>query len=69
MLEGGCSVPVGALAQLDGERMRLHGIVAAVDGVRVVAAEMEGHDAIQLGRGVAELLLRQGAKEILDATH
>jgi len=61
VLEGGCSVPVGALAR---ERT-LRGLVAAVDGSRILVAEESGDDPIALGRAVAEKLRDQGAEEIL----
>lgn len=37
-LEGGCQVPIGALATLEGSRLTLHGLVADLDGKRVVRA-------------------------------
>jgi hydroxymethylbilane synthase len=35
-LEGGCQVPIGALAVPDGDGALLHGMIADVDGARVV---------------------------------
>ena len=67
VLEGGCSVPVGALAALDDGTIKLCGIVAATDGSRVLEAEATGEDAVAVGREVAELLRAQGAEEILRA--
>jgi len=69
-LGGGCSVPVGGLAQpVPGAPgvIRLHGVVAAPDGSSLVAGEMEDGDPVALGRAVARALVEQGAKEILDA--
>jgi len=63
VLEGGCSVPVGAHS--DGSTLRA--CVAAIDGSRVLTAEASGDDPVALGRQVARLLLEQGAQEVLDA--
>jgi len=72
LLEGGCSVPVGAHAVLVEEnegpkRLHLRGVVASLDGDRLLRAEARGSDPDEVGRAVADALLAQGAKEILDA--
>jgi hydroxymethylbilane synthase len=70
-LEGGCQVPIGALAALEGDMLTLRGLVADVDGSRVVrgvlarAASSEA-EARALGDGLAERLLAEGAGDILD---
>ena len=68
-LHGSCHVPVAAYASLDGEHLSLSGLVgSAVDG-RIVRAEAQGRgDAPEcLGLEVAEMLLAQGARELIDA--
>ena len=68
-LHGSCHVPVAAFARLDGERLSLAGLVgSAVDG-RSVRADAQGSaDAPDaLGREVADLLLAQGARALIDA--
>ena len=67
VLEGGCSVPVGALATVAGATLTLRGIVAAPDGSRALEAESSGEDPEALGREVATHLRAQGAEEILNA--
>ncbi|MHC4818529.1 MAG: hydroxymethylbilane synthase [Planctomycetota bacterium] len=67
VLEGGCSVPVGALATVAGATLTLRGIVAAPDGSRALEAESSGEDPEALGREVATQLRAQGAEEILNA--
>ena len=66
-LGGGCDVPIAAHARLDGAKLRLLGVVAAVDGSKVVRASAAGvigdHD--DLGPRVARELLALGAREIL----
>jgi len=66
-LEGGCSVPVGALAEPIGAELRLRGIVASLDGKRVLEAEARHDDPWILGEQVAAKLRELGAQEILDA--
>lgn len=70
-LGGGCQVPIGAYATVEGERLRLHGIVAAPDGSQVVGADSEGAvaDAVAIGRDLAQELLGRGARLILDAVY
>jgi hydroxymethylbilane synthase len=68
-LEGGCQVPIGAQAVVEGEILRLEGVVASLDGERVLRAYAEGPtaDAADLGRRVAGELLRLGGHAILAA--
>ena len=65
-LEGGCQVPIGVNTQLDGQ-LTLTGIVASVDGQKVVKGTVSGKatDAEQLGIELAQKLRKQGATEIL----
>lgn len=67
-LNGGCQVPVGGYAELNGERLRLRGLVGEPDGSRLIRGEVEGlaRDAGTLGRTLADDLLARGAKSILD---
>jgi hydroxymethylbilane synthase len=69
-LEGGCQVPIGALARLSGTKLRLVACVCSLDGTTVLRTECEGHasEAINLGRLAAERLLDQGASELIAAT-
>jgi hydroxymethylbilane synthase len=66
-LGGGCQVPIGAHAVVDGDRLRLVGVVVNVEGERAVRGTSEGTaaDAARLGESLAEKLLREGAEEIL----
>jgi len=66
-LEGGCQVPIGAYALVDGEQVHLRGLVGAVDGSEILRDEVAGHinDAEKLGIELAEKLLAQGADKIL----
>ncbi len=66
-LEGGCQVPIAAHAVLDGETMTLDGLVASVDGRRVIRHQIQGPatEASQLGTTLAERLLEDGGGVIL----
>lgn len=67
-LAGSCNVPLGGHATIADGRLTLHAFVAAPDGSRLVRDVIAGAptDGEQLGRELAERLLRQGAREILD---
>jgi hydroxymethylbilane synthase len=66
-LGGGCLMPIGAAARVEGEWLTLRGAVLSSDGSRRVAAETIGapEDATALGQRLAEMLLAQGAHELL----
>ncbi|MDA8107800.1 MAG: hydroxymethylbilane synthase [Betaproteobacteria bacterium] len=68
-LGGNCSIPLGAYASLEGERLRLRALVAAPDGRRAARADCTGEAAQPeaLGLQAAELLRQRGAAEILAA--
>jgi len=66
-LEGGCQVPIGAHARLDGDVLQLMAVVASPDGARVMRDRAEGRDAVVLGRELGERMLAAGARDILGA--
>jgi len=67
-LEGGCQVPVGGHARMEEGKLVLYGVVASIDGDRIVRAQGSGDpaDPEELGKRVAGKLISMGAKEILD---
>jgi hydroxymethylbilane synthase len=67
-LEGGCQVPVAALATVEGDEVVLDGLVASLDGKRLLRETARGRvgSEVSLGRGLAERLLARGATEILE---
>ncbi|MBD2559223.1 hydroxymethylbilane synthase [Nostoc sp. UIC 10607] len=67
-LEGGCQVPIGVNTEISGENLTLTGIVASVDGQKLVKDTVTGkaNNAEGLGKELAELLRQQGAQEILE---
>ncbi|KXS34322.1 MAG: hydroxymethylbilane synthase [Idiomarina sp. T82-3] len=70
-LQGGCQVPIGAFAVVDGDRLSLRGLVGDPDGVEVIREEIQGpvEQAEALGIELAEKLLARGAGEILKAVY
>ncbi|MDO6764392.1 hydroxymethylbilane synthase [Agarivorans sp. 1_MG-2023] len=70
-LEGGCQVPIGCYAELEGEQLFVRGLVGAVDGSKVIEKDIRGasSDAEQLGLNLAEQLLDAGAAPILQAVY
>ncbi|MBD2021030.1 hydroxymethylbilane synthase [Leptolyngbya sp. FACHB-36] len=67
-LEGGCQVPIGVNTVLDGDSLTLTGIVASLDGQRLVKDSITGAaaDSETLGTELAQRMRQQGAQEILD---
>ncbi|MCY7296256.1 hydroxymethylbilane synthase [Alteromonas sp. a30] len=68
-LQGGCQVPIGSFAQLDGDTLHLRGLVGATDGSEIIRAAYSGKvsDAVSIGENVANDLIAQGADKILSA--
>jgi hydroxymethylbilane synthase len=72
-LEGGCQVPIGGYAVVNGKIVHLRAIVASPDGSRVIRGELAGvalgDHPRQLGAALANDLLSRGAREILSAVY
>jgi hydroxymethylbilane synthase len=66
-LGGGCQVPLGGYASLQGEEIHLRGFVGTPDGSRLVSAEVRGKagDAETVGETLAKALRANGANKIL----
>ncbi len=62
---GGCHVPIGALAAVEGGTIRLSGVVASVDGKNLVRRTTTGEDPEELGARLAEMLKQEGADKLL----
>ncbi|MBX9850167.1 MAG: hydroxymethylbilane synthase [Cytophagaceae bacterium] len=67
-LQGGCSVPVFALARLEGNKIHIEGGIISLDGKRVIREKMTGEKsaADNLGTILAEKIFVSGGKEILE---
>jgi hydroxymethylbilane synthase len=68
-LGGGCLVPIAALAWIEGDWLKLDGLVASPDGSKIVRGQRSGPtpEAETIGKQLAEELLGRGAKELLSA--
>jgi len=64
-LGGGCSAPVAAYALATYSSIRIEGLVAALDGRRVIRVAGEGRAPAELGAELARRALAQGAGELL----
>jgi hydroxymethylbilane synthase len=67
-LEGGCQVPIGVNTEIIGDNLTLTGIVASVDGQKLVKDTVTGttSNAEAVGTELANILREQGAAEILE---
>ena len=67
-LDGGCQVPIGAYAKIEGNLITLKGLVASLDGKIIHKSEIVGpiDDAINIGQDLGEVILKMGANDILE---
>jgi hydroxymethylbilane synthase len=66
-LGGSCNVPLGALATLDGNTIKLRGLVGTLDGSRIVRGEAKDNDPLAVAEALAQQMRSQGAEEIIAA--
>ncbi|HEV2859657.1 MAG TPA: hydroxymethylbilane synthase [Pyrinomonadaceae bacterium] len=66
-LGGGCQVPIAAHATVEGDRLILDGLVAALDGGRLIRDRLESAtaDAASAGERLAARLNERGASSLL----
>jgi hydroxymethylbilane synthase len=69
VLEGSCQVPLAVFAEINGEEMRIRGMVGTPDGSQILRAEQTGStgEVDRLSAAVADELLNQGAGRIIAA--
>ena len=70
-LGGGCQVPIGAYAQVDGDEIHLTAVVCTPDGDRLLRRNAAGAtlDPESLGNRLGQELLEAGADEILESVY
>ncbi len=70
-LGGGCQVPIGAHAEVVGDRLSIAAVVCTPDGDRLLRRNAEGAagEAEDLGRELGQALLDAGADDILEAVY
>lgn len=68
ILEGGCSIPVFALANAAGDELKLTGGIVSLDGKQRIAFEVHGQKSNPeaIGEELAKQVFAAGGKEILD---
>jgi hydroxymethylbilane synthase len=66
-LEGGCQVPIGGHATIEGNTVTLVGLIADIDGKVILREQLSGpvDTAEQTGIALADTMLAAGGKEIL----
>jgi hydroxymethylbilane synthase len=65
-LDGGCSIPIFALAKYDGSQIKLTGGIISLDGTDRVIDEVKGAHPITLGKSLATKILNAGGVKILE---
>lgn len=68
VLEGGCSIPVFAMAHLENETLKLNGGIVSLDGEKRIVFEVSGdkNNPEVIGEELAAKVLKAGGKEILE---
>ncbi|TMN21093.1 hydroxymethylbilane synthase [Lentibacillus cibarius] len=66
LLEGSCSVPIGAYARLENDQIVMTAFVGTPDGKTMLKETVRGTEPKAVGTDVAEKLISQGAKEIIE---
>ncbi len=70
-LEGGCQVPIAGQAKLVGQEIEFTGLISEVDGSLLLRETVSGpvERRLELGEELAERLLGQGGREILNEVY
>jgi hydroxymethylbilane synthase len=66
MIGGGCDLPVGAYATVDGDDVVLTAVLASFDGRVVLRDSESGSDPLAVGATLAERMLAQGGRWLID---
>ncbi|WP_407272636.1 hydroxymethylbilane synthase [Radiobacillus sp. PE A8.2] len=66
LLEGGCQVPIGGYAYLEGEEVVLTALVATSDGKTVLKETVRGTDPEAVGEEASRLIKNQGGAAIIE---
>lgn len=67
LLNGGCQVPIGGYAYLEGDDIILTAMVGTPDGKTVLKEEVRGQDPYEVGREAADKIKARGGAEIIEA--
>ena len=68
-LQGGCQVPIGVWTEVKGGKLSLEGLIASIDGGKVVLDKISGglERGPDLGKELGKKLLGMGGKQILES--
>ncbi len=68
VLEGSCQVPIAGYAQMDGDEIVLEGLIASLDGSRVISDTARGprSNPPEIGAELGRRLRRAGAESVLE---
>lgn len=66
-LGGGCQIPIGVLGTIKDETLSLKGVVASVDGKKLIRSEIKGPKDMpeKIGKELAKKVIELGARELL----
>ncbi len=66
-LQGGCSIPVFAMAVIEGDQLLISGGLVSLDGKKVIRKDFHGkvYDAEKIGNDLGNAVLDDGGKELL----
>ncbi|MGQ3685849.1 MAG: hydroxymethylbilane synthase [Candidatus Loosdrechtia sp.] len=67
-LQGGCQVPIGAYAQIQGNEVHLEAVICSVDGKTVIHDKQKGpvNQAVKIGDNLGQVMLEKGGVSILN---
>ncbi|MCM3725312.1 hydroxymethylbilane synthase [Neobacillus cucumis] len=66
-MEGGCQVPIAGFAQVDEkDEVVLNVLVGSPEGQEIFREELRGQNPEELGKQAADLLIKKGAKDLID---
>lgn len=66
-LQGGCSIPVFAMAEINGEELHISGGLLSLDGEKIIKKVFSGKlsEASGIGESLGDSILAEGGKELL----
>ncbi|MED4225079.1 hydroxymethylbilane synthase [Neobacillus cucumis] len=66
-MEGGCQVPIAGFAQVnENDEVVLNVLVGSPEGKQIFKEELRGQNPEELGNQAADLLIKKGAKDLID---
>lgn len=67
LVEGGCQVPIGVHADVEGENIKIEAIISSLDGKTVLRNTISGAaaDGVELAKKLGKDMLANGGQEIL----